>query len=445
MNPFFVEYLFYLCSTFILGTIVGSWLNVCVHRLGTEERFWPALKSLVYPPSHCPRCQTAIAWHDNIPIVGWLLLRGRCRNCRGSISARYPLVELLTGLLFALLYWCEIPPEWHASGGVLEHPYGPATLVSPSLTVVHLRYALHLCLLCALLVATFIDIDLRIIPDSVTLPAMITAVAVQTFTGVTFLVPVWYQTRQMARVFRSFALPFSGGPGRQNWFDELSWSDGYPPWILEHPHWHGLACSLAGLILGGGVIWGVRLVGGRVLKREAMGFGDVILMAMIGSFVGWQGTIAVFMLAPLLAVVCTVIPWVFWKPRSIPYGPYLSLATLVLLVGFRQIWPGLETGILALGPLLPVAAAVMFILLAIMLAIWLEIKRQMGWLEPELPEFVEEWLPGDQLAYLAGESVNNQQGQWRQDGWPGQLSGRGQLQAETWRHGSSAGGTWNRR
>jgi len=186
-------------------------------------------------------------------------------------------------------------------------------------------------------------------------------------------------------------------------------------------------------------------VGGWTLKREAMGFGDVVLMAMIGSFVGWQGTIAVFMLAPLLAVAGTVVPWMFWQPRSIPFGPYLSLATLVLLFAFKWLWPGLETGVLALGPFLPVAAVIMLVLLAVMLGLWLEIKRRLGWLEPVGPEYIEEWLPGDQLAYIAGERVNDWQGQWRHDGWPGELAGRGQLQTDAWRHGSGGGGAWGRR
>ncbi|MCY2966050.1 MAG: prepilin peptidase, partial [Planctomycetota bacterium] len=141
MHPMLIEYLFIVFSVFVIGTVVGSWLNVCVHRLGIEERLWPALRSLAYPPSHCPRCKNAIAWYDNVPILGWMFLRGRCRHCRGRIAIRYPLIELLTGVLFALLYVCEIPLEWNISGGALAHPYGPATLYSPALSLVHIRFA----------------------------------------------------------------------------------------------------------------------------------------------------------------------------------------------------------------------------------------------------------------------------------------------------------------
>ena len=436
------EYLFMLLFTFVIGTVIGSGLNVFVHRIPREEGLWAAIRGCWSPPSHCPRCLQRIAWYDNVPILGWLWLRGRCRNCRGWISPRYPLVELTTGLLFALLYLCEIPLEWQPSGGSLRHPYGPASLYSPALGLVHVRYALHLVLLCALLVATLIDIDLRIIPDAVTLPALATAWVVQGVTGTVFLVPVVYQTPEMARLFAGFALPFAGSPTDDSWWARWARFEGFPAWVLEHPHWHGLAVAAAGMLLGGGVIWGVRLVGGWVLKREAMGFGDVVLMAMIGSFLGWQATLAVFLLAPLLAVAGTLLPALFWKTRTIPYGPYLSLATLLVLLGFRRFWSGLEEGLLALGPTLPVAAAVMLLLLAALLQIWGRIKQALGWVEPEEPGWIVEWLPADQLTYQAMENSDDRQGQWSTSRWPGETAGRGQGAFEAWRYPGGRG--WGR-
>jgi leader peptidase (prepilin peptidase)/N-methyltransferase len=440
MHPLWIEYLFCITSVFVLGCVIGSWLNVCVYRLPREERFWTALKNLSCPPSHCPRCQTPIKWYDNVPVLGWLRLRGRCRNCRGKIPARYPLVEFTTGCLFALLYWCEVPMEWTASGGTLAHPYGPATLFSPALTVVHVRFGLHVVLLSALIVATLIDIDLRIIPDSVTLPAMTTAVAVQFLSGITYLVPVWYQTREMGDSLRSLTLPFHGSRSVESWLINVSRFEGPVPWLGDHPHLHGLAVSLAGLLLGGAVIWGVRLAGVWALRMEAMGFGDVVLMAMIGSFIGWQGTLAVFVLAPLLAVLGALATASFRLGDYIPFGPYLSLATLLVLVGFRRFWPALETSLLGVGPLLPLVALIMLVSLVAMLSGWWAIKRRLGWVDlAEQPQWVEQWLPADQLTYQAMENADPRQGQWRTpagEAWPGQLAGRGLGHYEAWRHPS---------
>jgi len=442
MEALQLEYALMLLFTFVMGTVIGSGLNVFVHRIPQQEGLWAALRGCWSPPSHCPRCNQRIAWYDNVPILGWLWLRGRCRNCRGRISARYPLVELVTGLLFALLYWCEIPLEWQPGGGSLRHVYGPASLYSPTLGLVHGRYLLHLVLVCALLVATLIDIDLRIIPDAVTLPALLTAWIVQGVTGTVFLVPLVYQTPAMARIFASFALPFAGGAGGDSWWSRWAAWEGFPDWVLTHPQLHGLAVAAAGMLLGGGVIWGVRLIGGWVLQREAMGFGDVVLMAMIGSFLGWQATLAVFLLAPLLAVAGTLLPAIFWQTRSIPYGPYLSLATLLVLLGFRRFWGGLEEGLLALGPTLPLAAITMLLLLAVLLQLWGRIKQALGWREPEDPAWVAEWLPADQLVYQSMENSDHQQGQWATSRWPGELAGRGQNAYEAWRFPGGRG--WGR-
>jgi leader peptidase (prepilin peptidase)/N-methyltransferase len=121
-----------------IGMCVGSFLNVCIHRL-------PAGLSIVRPPSACPKCGTSIRWHDNIPVVSYLLLRGRCRGCQVPISIRYPIVELLTGL-FAMITWLQFGPI-------------PATLI-------------YFLFIAALLIITFIDIDHRIIPDIISLPGI---------------------------------------------------------------------------------------------------------------------------------------------------------------------------------------------------------------------------------------------------------------------------------
>lgn len=442
MNLLWLEYLFILVWVFLLGSVIGSLLNVCIYRLPLDERFWPALKSLVSPPSHCPRCQRRIPWYDNVPIAGWLMLRGRCRNCRSRISIRYPLIELLTGLLFVLLYGCEIPDWWAGPrASCLFHEYGPTGIpgsawISP-FAMQHWRYALHLVLLVALIVATFIDFDLKIIPDTVTLPAMAAGLAGNFLLGHVYVVPLWYQTPAMLgglpiELRRMVDWP-PGSVHLPSWFDAWTSYAGVPAWMTAHPHWHGLFVSLAGILVGGGIMWGVRIAGAWGLKREAMGFGDVVLMAMIGSFIGWQGTLAVFFIAPMCAIAAVLCAAIFRFDREIPYGPYLGLATLIVLVTWRWIWPSVET-VLMLGPLLLVAGAFLFLMLCGLLIVTRWFQKLMGiqYEEPG-PELLAEWTSGDQLAHFANERIDDHQGQWPRATWPGSLTGRGLGQFHHWR------------
>jgi leader peptidase (prepilin peptidase)/N-methyltransferase len=132
------EYLFMLGATFILGSIIGSFLNVCIYRI-------PAGLSIVRPRSRCPQCETQIAWYHNLPILSWILLKGRCAYCGAPFSLRYPLVEALTGGLFALFFY-----------RFAFHPVTPVILL----------------LVAALVVITFIDLDHQIIPDVISLPGI---------------------------------------------------------------------------------------------------------------------------------------------------------------------------------------------------------------------------------------------------------------------------------
>ncbi|HEV3167789.1 MAG TPA: prepilin peptidase [Isosphaeraceae bacterium] len=274
---------------FVIGTAVGSFLNVCIYRL-------PWQKSVIWPASRCMSCMQPIASFDNIPVLSWLALRGECRNCGSRISARYPFVELLVGLLFLAVYLVDV-----AAG---------ASLMFAPPAMAFLRMGYHLVLVAFLVMATFIDYDLFIIPDEVTVTGMVAGLVLGA------LVP-------SIRPEPAFAATHGGG----------------------------LVVGLLGLAVGGGIIWFFRIFGRLVFRREAMGFGDVTLMAMIGTFMGWQATILTLVLAAFLGLFQAVQKILFnlgkrimghklrSADREIPFGPYLSLGALVLLLWWPWLWP----------------------------------------------------------------------------------------------------------
>jgi leader peptidase (prepilin peptidase) / N-methyltransferase len=278
----------------LLGTVVGSFLNVCIYRI-------PWQKSVIWPSSTCPHCLEAIRAHDNIPIISWIALRGECRGCGEPISMRYPLVEALVGLLFLGAYVSDV---LYFAG-----PRGAWGQV-PAIQLVSTAY--HALFLALLVAATFIDYDLMIIPDQITVTGMIVGLGMGT---------IWPELRP--------------APG--------SW-----PAII---HLEGMWVGLEGLLVGAGLTQFVRKSAGFALRREAMGFGDVTLMGMIGAFLGWQAAVLTFFLAPFLGLTHAA-----WKlitylgkrlsgsqlssaDREIPYGPYLSMAAASLLFVWRWIWP----------------------------------------------------------------------------------------------------------
>lgn len=246
---------------FLFGSIVGSFLNVCIYRI-------PRGSSIILPLSRCPSCNTPIKPYDNIPIISFILLWGRCRRCRARISLRYPLVEALNALLYVLVLW-RFGPGWHTP--------------------------LLFAFCSAMIVITFIDLDFQIIPDSITLPGIVAGF-----------------------IAGSLILP--------------------DPFVRPFPL--GFRESIIGLLSGGLIFYLIAEVSYRILRQEAMGGGDIKMMAMVGAFLGWKSVLLTTFAGSLLGSLIGISLMVFkgkGGKMKIPFGPFLALGALISLFFGQEI------------------------------------------------------------------------------------------------------------
>lgn len=253
---------------FIFGLMFGSFLNVCIRRLPQHE-------SIVTPGSHCPRCQTPIRARDNIPVVSYLLLRGRCRACGERISPEYPLVELLTGMLALGCYW----------------QFG--------ITISGVKWTLFSAMM---LVLVFTDFHDRLLPNRVNYFGLAAGLALSPFT------------------------PAVDGFAR--WLLNGRFALGAPEWTVR------LADSALGAIVAGGMLWLFAEGYFRLRGREGMGLGDVKMMAMAGAFLGVRQAILMMLLGSILgSVVGAIAVWGFGKGRDyeLPFGSFLGIAALFMI------------------------------------------------------------------------------------------------------------------
>ena len=234
------------------GLVIGSFLNVCILRWGAEPK-----QSVVRPPSRCPRCGAGVAWYDNVPVLSWLVLRGRCRSCGEPISIQYPLVELATGLLWALMAWRSGPTLEALRGSVLG-----TILLGIALT----------------------DARAYIIPDEFTWGGL------------------------------ALGLLFALAVGAQ-----------------------ALGQALLGAAVGFGLLWLVGAVGGWVLKQEAMGGGDIKMMAMVGAFVGWQGVFLTIFLGSVVGTLVFGPLALVGKKKEVPFGIFLAMGAVVTFLWGGQL------------------------------------------------------------------------------------------------------------
>ncbi|MEI8020324.1 MAG: prepilin peptidase, partial [Schlesneria sp.] len=414
MIPYDIPLVIVLTWLFVFGAVVGSFLNVCIYRIPQHERLWDQLKGLNHPPSSCPYCKKRIWSIDNIPIIGWLILRGRCRFCRHSISVRYALIEFFNGLLWVVLYLAIVPAGFYAKveSSALYSPLGALGQQGLSFQthvwLVNAEYIYFLILAEALLIATFIDFDLMIIPDGVTVPGMILGCIGAFILGAPTLWPAWFFSPQELNGLQS-VLP--------DWLHWITFLPVQIPWLNEHPHWHGLISSLLGLAIGGGAVRLVRIAGHWAFQREAMGSGDVILMQMIGSFLGWQASLIVFfVVAPVCALVATALTFTFRPTREIPYGPYLSIGTLLVVSFWNRFFSRHFETVFSQGLLLPIEFLLMGMLFAPSLVLMRYVKQQLGFQDE--PTVVEEWTSADQLSFFDSKKSFDTP-------WPGISSGQG--------------------
>lgn len=261
------------------GAIIGSFLNVVVHRLPLEE-------SVAFPSSKCPSCSTEIAFYDNVPVLSYVLLGGRCRSCKTRISARYPAVELLTALLFVAVTG--------RTGLTLALPF-------------------DLIFVSALVALVFIDAEHMILPNAITYPGMVFAL--------------------VARL----AIPYLVGPTH---FDDL-------PGLMNGPFygWPVWAASLGGAfigaLVGGGSLWFMGWAWEKLRGVEAMGLGDVKMMFMVGAYLGWRLTILTIFLGVFSGSLIGILLMMRQGKKDmqmlLPFGIFLGIGSILALLVGAQI------------------------------------------------------------------------------------------------------------
>ena len=272
----FIPQPFFYIAVGVVGAIIGSFLNVVIHRLPREE-------SIVLPSSKCPSCGAVIAFYDNIPILSYVVLGGRCRKCKTHISVRYPVVEALTAALY-------VATAWH-DGPTIALPF-------------------DLIFVTAITALVFIDAEHMILPNAITYP------------GIVFSL--------IARL----AIPYLMG---QPHFDDLPMllngsMSGLPVWAVS------LIGALIGALIGGGSLWLMGWTWEKLRGIEAMGLGDVKMMFMVGAYLGWRLTILNIFLGVLSGSLIGIVLMTRQGKRNmqmlLPFGVFLGIGAIAaLLIG----------------------------------------------------------------------------------------------------------------
>jgi leader peptidase (prepilin peptidase)/N-methyltransferase len=264
----------------IFGAIIGSFLNVVIHRVPNDE-------SIVFPNSRCPSCGAMIAFYDNVPVLSYALLGGKCRGCKGHISFRYPAVELLTAALYVAVAWHD--------GMSVALPF-------------------DLLFVSALLALVFIDAEHMILPNVITYPGIVFAVVAR------LAIPFLTRTPSFDDLPSLLNGPF----------------EGMPIWVAS------LGGAVIGALVGGGSLWLMGWIWEKLRGVEAMGLGDVKMMFMVGAYLGWRLTILTIFVGVLSGSIVGVLLMARQRERNmqmlLPFGVFLGIGAVAsLLVGGQLV------------------------------------------------------------------------------------------------------------
>ena len=273
--PDYFGYIFFL----VLGTIIGSFLNVVIHRVPNEE-------SIVFPNSACPNCKKAIKFYDNIPVLSWLALGGKCRKCKNPIAWRYPAVELLTGFVFLVVFW-QIGLNW----------YLPVCLAF-SATIISL---------------IFIDAEHMILPNVITYPMLAIALVIRIAFPIIFGNTIFFSD--------TFITPLV--------------NSGLPMWL------NSLVGAILGGLAGGGSLWAIGELWKRLRGIDAMGLGDVKMMFGVGALLGWRLTLISIFLGAFTGAIGGLLIMIKDREKGmqaqIPFGIFLGIGSIVSMLFGDQL------------------------------------------------------------------------------------------------------------
>lgn len=399
----------------VLGLIAGAFANYLIYS-------WAYFPRHISPWAPSDPKAPARKATDRLPVLGWFGLRREHELHGGGFWVRPMLIELGMALCLPALYWFDTQ-----TAGLLPSSLRHASAIAAFSDWGHTLFLVHSVIFTLMVAATFIDFDEQTIPDIITLPGTLFALTVATLPWRSWLPADVYWGNQYGITEATFNVPWPFDPewlGRDGlWLALGIWSVwcfaltdrhlvlrhglvrafGYlchgirrnPSsrglgvmwivgvlavfgiWIQSGDAFQGLLTSLVGLAVGGGAVWAVRLVAGLAMGQEAMGFGDVTLMAMLGAALGWQCAIVSCFFAPMLAICIVLIQYMVTRQPAVPFGPYLCGGTVVTVLGWDLLWNRTFSQYVLLGEFVLWVLVGSLVAMGVMLAIWRQIKRML--------------------------------------------------------------------
>jgi prepilin signal peptidase PulO-like enzyme (type II secretory pathway) len=394
----------------LLAACLAGQLNRGIYRLGSQKRaISPWSSALAGLPKR--------GWRDRLPVIGWWWLRRESAVHGTEFWLRPALIELSLIVGLPALYAFEL------QGGLL--PIGALPLDA---AVLRAQFVTHACLIALMIVATFIDLDEKTIPDEITVPGTLLAVILAGcwpraslpiwlpapsplqvaplrlttpgewraaldgnfgwWLATACIVGWWYALLPKTLWYRSGPVKFFRYLVVSVWRHRLSpgwtlltlaaWGGTTVVHRLGGDAWAAVLSAWVGMAVGGITVWLVRIVASMALAEEAMGFGDVTLMGMIGAFLGWQPALLVFFLAPFTGVLVAVTQFLATRRKDIAFGPYLCLAALLVMVGWAEVWKTWGLPVFMLGALVPAVLLMSLGMLGGLLWVLRVVKRLFG-------------------------------------------------------------------